>query len=151
MLLGLKPENFGFEEYRINLWQSLPIVISVAKVYLYELGYFYPFQIIEKFLQWNKIEQLWKLKTKKNKNQIFTNIPIYIYTLAKVNKIFPPLENSGTYTEAKTLFWKICIKFHFFPKRFWKMYWYGCFPSNFVKYFKTRVVLKNLYHLITSI
>ena len=51
MLLGLKPENFGFEEYRINLWQSLPIVISVAKVYLYELGYFYPFQIIEKFLQ----------------------------------------------------------------------------------------------------
>lgn len=64
MLLGLKPENFGFEEYRINLWQSLPIVISVAKVYLYELGYFYPFQIIEKFLQWNKIEQLWKLKTK---------------------------------------------------------------------------------------
>ena len=87
----------------------------------------------------------------KNKNQIFTNIPIHIYTLAKVNKIFPPLENSGTYTEAKTLFWKICIKFHFFPKRFWKMYWYGCFPSNFVKYFKTRVVLKNLYHLITSI
>ena len=87
----------------------------------------------------------------KNKNQIFTNIPIYIYTLAKVNKIFPPLENSGTYTEAKTLFWKICIKFRFFPKRFWKMYWYGCFPSNFVKYFKTRVVLKNLYHLITSI
>ena len=87
----------------------------------------------------------------KNKNKIFTNIPIYIYTLAKVNKIFPPLENSGTYTEAKTLFWKICIKFHFFPKRFWKMYWYGCFPSNFVKYFKTRVVLKNLYHLITSI
>lgn len=87
----------------------------------------------------------------KNKNQIFTNIPIHIYTLAKVNKIFPPLENSGTYTEAKTLFWKICIKFHFFPKRFWKMCWYGCFPSNFVKYFKTRVVLKNLYHLITSI
>ena len=40
----------------------------------------------------------------KNKNQIFTNIPIYIYTLAKVNKVFSPLENSGTYTEAKTLF-----------------------------------------------
>ena len=102
-MVGPKPENFESEEYGINLWQSL-ITISAAKVYLYEvdllqnctvfsnifiiINKFYLFQTIAKFLTMKQSEAIAEIKNK-NKNQFFTNILIYVYSIVKLSRYYP--------------------------------------------------------------
>ena len=102
-MVGPKPENFESEEYGINLWQSLT-TISAAKVYLYEvdllqnctvfsnifiiINKFYSFQTIAKFLTMKQSEAIAEIKNK-NKNQFFTNILIYVYSIVKLSRYYP--------------------------------------------------------------